>query len=69
MARKRFRNKTDRIQLIYDESGNKRELIPKGTVVLEEKWGRRYSRILELVQKSRRAVQSGRGEKAGTGTE
>jgi len=48
MARKRFRNKTDELQLIYDEYGNKYELVPRGTVILEESWGKRYSRVLEM---------------------
>ena len=49
MARKRFKNKTDRLQLVYDEQGIKREIVPNGTIILEEKWGERFSRVLELV--------------------
>ena len=49
MARKRFRNKTKYLQLVYDEQGEKREIVPNGTVILEESWGRRFAGVLELV--------------------
>lgn len=49
MARKRFRNKTDQLQVIYDETGLKREIVPNGTILLEEKWGRKFHRVLEAV--------------------
>ena len=38
MARKRFRNKTKYLQLVYDEHGERREIVPGGTVILEESW-------------------------------
>jgi len=50
MARKRFRNKTNRIQVVYNESGDRREIVPEGTIILEESWGRRFNRVLEMVE-------------------
>lgn len=50
MARKRFRNKTAYLQLVYDEHGERREIVPNGTIILEESWGRRFGRVLELVE-------------------
>ena len=47
--RKRFRNKTDKLQVVYDETGAKREIVPEGTVILDAKLGLRYSRVLEEV--------------------
>ncbi len=44
----RFRNKDKGLRVIYDESGSKRELVPKGTIMLEPEWGSRY-RCLERV--------------------
>lgn len=49
MAKKRFKNKTKKLQVIYDDSGERREIVPNGTIVLEEDWGRRFGRVLELV--------------------
>jgi len=63
MARKRFRNKTNRLQLVYDEHGEKREIVPGGTVILEESWGRRFARVLELVDSANKTSASTGGNK------
>lgn len=44
-----FRNKTDMLQVVYDEGGNKYEVVPGGTVELDEKHAARYG-CLELVK-------------------
>lgn len=44
----RFRNKAKGLQVIYDENGNKKEVIPQGVVMLTPEWGVRY-RCLEKV--------------------
>ena len=49
MARKRYKNKTDVLQVVYDEQGSKRQIVPGGTIIMEEKWAGRYHRVLELV--------------------
>ena len=48
--KKRFKNITNSLQVIYDEAGNKRELVPKGTIMLEEAWGLKYYRVLEMLR-------------------
>lgn len=48
-VRKRYRNKTEKLQLVYDEYGVKREVPPNGTVLLDPKLGSRFSGILEEV--------------------
>ena len=58
MARKRFRNKTKYLQLVYDEHGERREIVPGGTVILEEAWGRRFGRVLELVGPVKKTVSA-----------
>lgn len=58
MARKRFRNKTKYLQLVYDEHGERREIVPGGTVILEEAWGRRFGKVLELVETGKKAVST-----------
>jgi len=42
----RFRNRSESLQVIYDESGTKRELVPGGTILLDADWGGRF-RCLE----------------------
>ena len=49
MARKRFKNVSGKLQVVYDETGDKREVVPNGTIILDEKWGMRFNRCLELV--------------------
>lgn len=49
MARKRYRNKTDVLQIVYDEQGTKREVVPDGTIIMEDSWAKRYHRVLEEV--------------------
>jgi len=49
-ARKRFKNITTRLQVIYDESGDKKEVVPGGTIILDEAWGRRFARVLAPVE-------------------
>jgi pyruvate/oxaloacetate carboxyltransferase len=49
MARKRYRNKTDVLQIVYDEQGVKREVVPDGTIIMEDSWAKRYHRVLEEV--------------------
>lgn len=61
MARKRFRNKTKYLQLVYDEHGERREIVPGGTVILEEAWGRRFGRVLELVGPVKKTVSASTG--------
>ena len=53
MARKRFKNRTDKLQIIYDEQGVKREIVPNGTIILEENWGKRFSKVLAPVDKKK----------------
>ena len=48
--RKRFKNVTDKLQILYDENGNKREVVPGGTIILDESWGRKFSRFLAPVE-------------------
>ena len=57
MARKRFKNVSDTLQVLYDETGDKREIVPGGTILLEEKWGAKFGRFLTL-------VETGKGKKA-----
>jgi hypothetical protein len=52
MARKRFRNVSGKLQVLYDETGDKREIVPNGTIILEETWGARFNRFLEVVPDS-----------------
>jgi len=47
--RKRYRNKTETLQVIYDEKGERREIVPNGTIILEEKWAKKFRRVLEPV--------------------
>ena len=49
-ARKRFKNITTRLQVIYDESGDKKEVVPGGTIILDEAWGRRFARVLAPIE-------------------
>ena len=49
-ARKRFKNITTRLQVIYDETGDKKEVVPGGTIILDEAWGRKFSRVLAPVE-------------------
>ena len=48
MARKRYRNKTDVLQIVYDEQGVKREVVPDGTIIMEDSW---ESGIIECLKK------------------
>jgi hypothetical protein len=49
MERKRFKNVSGKLQVVYDETGDKREVVPNGTIILEEQWGMRFNRCLEIV--------------------
>jgi hypothetical protein len=49
MARKRFKNVSGKLQVVYDEAGDKREVVPNGTIIMEEQWGMRFNRVLEIV--------------------
>jgi hypothetical protein len=49
-ARKRFKNITTRLQVIYDETGDKKEVVPGGTIILDEAWGRKFARVLAPVE-------------------
>lgn len=51
MARKRFKNVSKKLQVIYDDAGNKREIVPGGTIIVDEKLGRKFHRFLEIVEK------------------
>lgn len=62
MARKRFKNKTKRLQLIYDERGERREIVPNGTIILEEDWGKRFGKVLEIVEAKKGATAKGNAE-------
>ena len=50
MARKRFKNITTKLQVIYDETGDKKEVVPGGTIILDEDWGRKFARVLAPVE-------------------
>ena len=52
-ARKRFKNITNRLQVIYDETGDKKEVVPGGTIILDEAWGRKFARVLAPVEAKR----------------
>jgi len=49
-ARKRFKNITTKLQVIYDETGDKKEVVPGGTIILDEAWGRKFARVLAPVE-------------------
>ena len=34
MARKRFKNVSGKLQVVYDEVGDKREVVPNGTIIM-----------------------------------
>lgn len=51
MAKKTFMNKTDRMQVVYDESITKYEVVPGGTVELEGDVGERYGGVLKEATK------------------
>lgn len=48
--RVRFKNKTNRLQVLYNEHGEKFELIPNGTILLTPTWANRYGKILAVVE-------------------
>lgn len=50
MAKKTFVNKTKSLQVVYDEGMNKYELVPNGTVELEEDVAKRFFGVLAPVQ-------------------
>lgn len=52
-ARKRFKNITTKLQVIYDETGDKKEVVPGGTIILDEAWGRKFARVLAPVEAKR----------------
>lgn len=56
-VRKRFKNVSDSLQVIYDESGNKREIVPGGTIILEENWGQKFARFLVVVEAPRKETK------------
>jgi hypothetical protein len=53
--RKRFKNNTDTLQVVYTKSGQKREIIPTGTVLLDEEWAKRYGRVLTEVKTAKKS--------------
>jgi len=59
MARKRFKNVSDKLQVLYDETGSKREVVPGGTIILEEKWGAKFNRFLEIVEAEKKVAAKG----------
>lgn len=59
MARKRFKNVSDKLQVLYDETGSKREVVPGGTIILEEKWGAKFNRVLEIVEAEKKVAANG----------
>lgn len=64
VERKRYRNKTSILQVIYDERGDRREIVPGGTLILNENWGRKYRKILEpVVSKDLESETSGTSKK------
>lgn len=58
MARKRFKNVSGKLQVVYDENGDKREVVPNGTLIMEEQWGMRFSRVLEIVPDIKRTKKT-----------
>lgn len=50
MAKKSYFNKTNSLQVVYDEAMNKYELVPNGTVELEEDVAKRFFGVLAQVQ-------------------
>jgi len=44
----RYKNKRKGLQIIYDENGSKKELVPGATIFLDPEWAGRY-RCLERV--------------------
>lgn len=47
----RYRNKSEVLQVLYDERGTKREVVPGGTIKLTKAHASKY-RFLELVPAS-----------------
>lgn len=58
----RFRNRSESLQVIYDESGTKRELVPGGTIILDNDWGGRF-RCLEKATATPPKKDEGKEEK------
>ncbi len=46
----RFRNKSDGLQVVYNEDGEKRELVPNATIFFDPAWGSRYRCLEQVVQ-------------------
>lgn len=57
MARKRYVNKSDLLQVLYDERGTKREIVPNGTIILDEKTAMRFP-FLQAVPDGKKAKES-----------
>ena len=55
MSKVLYENKTQIIQVIYNEEGEKREVIPGGTVELEKAHGDRLLNVLAPVQLAEKA--------------
>lgn len=45
----RFRNKFEGMQVIYDEEGSKKELVPNATIFLDPAWGSRYKCLEKVI--------------------
>lgn len=45
---KLYRNTSDILQVVYDHTKNAREVIPKGTVMLEESYAKRIACMKEV---------------------
>ena len=58
MARKRFKNVSGKLQVVYDEVGDKREVVPNGTIIMEEQWGMRFNRVLEIVPNAKQTKKT-----------
>lgn len=45
----RFRNKKNGLQVIYDEAGSKRELVPGATIFLDPEWAGRFKCLEKVI--------------------
>lgn len=62
--RLRYKNKTRILQILYNEHGEKFELVPNGTILLTKEWAARYMKVLEAVPTAVLATDKQKADKA-----
>lgn len=40
--KERYINRTPGLQIVYDEAGNKREIVPRGSIFMTPEWAKRF---------------------------